>query len=144
MAGATADINFAEEEKLNHVAVKEAVLPFDKFQGADTLLGPRCAPPARSWGIDKDFTKAYAKAQIAAGQRLPTEGKVFISVRDSDKAVATEIAKQFVEMGMTVVATGGTAKVIEEAGVPVTVAPKIHEGRPHIEDMLRTTTRSRS
>ena len=138
MAGATlADINFTEEEKLNHVAVKEAVLPFDKFQGADTLLGPEMRSTGEVMGIDKDFTKAYAKAQIAAGQRLPTEGKVFISVRDSDKAVATEIAKQFAEMGMTVVATGGTAKVIEEAGVPVTVAPKIHEGRPHIGDMLR-------
>jgi carbamoyl-phosphate synthase large subunit len=138
MAGATlADINFTEEVKLNHVAVKEAVLPFDKFPGADTLLGPEMRSTGEVMGIDKDFTKAYAKAQIAAGQRLPTEGKVFISVRDSDKAVATEIAKQFAEMGMTVVATGGTAKVIEEAGVPVTVAPKIHEGRPHIGDMLR-------
>ena len=138
MAGATLkDINFTEEVKLDHVAVKEAVLPFDKFPGADTLLGPEMRSTGEVMGIDKDFTKAYAKAQIAAGQRLPTKGKVFISVRDSDKAVATEVAKQFAEMGMTVVATGGTAKVIEEAGVPVTVAPKIHEGRPHIGDMLR-------
>jgi carbamoyl-phosphate synthase large subunit len=138
MAGATLkDINFTEEVKLDHVAVKEAVLPFDKFPGADTLLGPEMRSTGEVMGIDKDFTKAYAKAQLAAGQRLPTKGKVFISVRDSDKAVATEVAKQFAEMGMTVVATGGTAKVIEEAGVPVTVAPKIHEGRPHIGDMLR-------
>ena len=138
MAGATlADINFTEEVKLDHVAVKEAVLPFDKFPGADTLLGPEMRSTGEVMGIDKDFTMAYAKAQIAAGQRLPTEGKVFISVRDGDKAVATEIAEKFAEIGMTVVATGGTAKVIEEAGVPVTVAPKIHEGRPHIGDMLR-------
>merc|ERR1712216_964652 len=138
MAGKTLkEIGFTEEPKLNHVAVKEAVLPFDKFAGADTLLGPEMRSTGEVMGIDKDFTKAYCKAQIAAGQALPTSGKVFISVRDGDKAVATEIAKQFAEMGMTVVATGGTAKVIEEAGVPVTVAPKIHEGRPHIGDMIR-------
>ena len=88
-------------------------------------------------GIDKDFNKAYAKAQIAAGQRLPTDGKVFISVRDSDKPDAVELAKSFSAMGMTVVATSGTAKLMEEAGVEVHVAPKIHEGRPHIGDMLR-------
>ena len=75
-------------------------------------------------GIDKDFTKAYAKAQIAAGQRLPTSGKVFISVRDSDKPAVVEVAKQFADMGITVVATGGTAKTIEAAGIDVKVAPK--------------------
>ena len=139
MAGATLkDINFTEEVKLDHVAVKEAVLPFDKFPGADTLLGPEMRSTGEVMGIDKDFNKAYAKAQIAAGQRLPTKGgKVFISVRDDDKSAVVDIAKQFVDMGMTVVATGGTAKVIEEASIPVSVAPKIHEGRPHIGDMLR-------
>ncbi len=138
MAGATLkELNFTEEVKLNHVAVKEAVLPFDKFPGADTLLGPEMRSTGEVMGIDRDFTVAYAKAQIAAGQRLPTSGKVFISVRDSDKPAILDVAKQFHELGMTVVATGGTAKTIEAAGVPVTVAPKIHEGRPHIGDMLR-------
>jgi carbamoyl-phosphate synthase large subunit len=138
MAGATLkDINFTEEVVLNHVAVKEAVLPFDKFPGADTLLGPEMRSTGEVMGIDKDFTKAYAKAQIAAGQRLPTKGKVFISVRDGDKAEAAVIAKQFSEMGMTVVSTGGTSKAIEAAGVPVKLALKIHEGRPHIGDLLR-------
>ena len=138
MAGATLkELNFTEEVKLNHVAVKEAVLPFDKFPGADTLLGPEMRSTGEVMGIDRDFNVAYAKAQIAAGQRLPTSGKVFISVRDSDKPAILDVAKQFHELGMTVVATGGTAKTIEAAGVPVTVAPKIHEGRPHIGDMLR-------
>ena len=138
MAGATLkELNFTEEVKLKHVAVKEAVLPFDKFPGADTLLGPEMRSTGEVMGIDRDFTVAYAKAQIAAGQRLPTSGKVFISVRDSDKPAILDVAKQFHELGMTVVATGGTAKTIEAAGVPVTVAPKIHEGRPHIGDMLR-------
>ena len=138
MAGATLkELNFTEEVKLNHVAVKEAVLPFDKFPGADTLLGPEMRSTGDVMGIDRDFNVAYAKAQIAAGQRLPTSGKVFISVRDSDKPAILDVAKQFHELGMTVVATGGTAKTIEAAGVPVTVAPKIHEGRPHIGDMLR-------
>jgi len=138
MAGATLkELNFTEEVKLNHVAVKEAVLPFDKFPGADTLLGPEMRSTGEVMGIDRDFNVAYAKAQIAAGQRLPTSGKVFISVRDSDKPAILDVAKQFHELGMTVVATGGTAKTIGAAGVPVTVAPKIHEGRPHIGDMLR-------
>ena len=130
------DLKFTEEVKLNHVAVKEAVLPFDKFPGADTLLGPEMRSTGEVMGIDRDFTVAYAKAQIAAGQRLPTSGKVFISVRDSDKPAIVDVAKQFHELGMTVVASGGTAKTIEAAGVPVKVAPKIHEGRPHIGDML--------
>ena len=138
MAGSTLkDINFTEEVQLDHVAVKEAVLPFDKFPGADTLLGPEMRSTGEVMGIDKDFNKAYAKAQIAAGQRLPTDGKVFISVRDSDKPDAVELAKSFSAMGVTVVATSGTAKLMEEAGVEVHVAPKIHEGRPHIGDMLR-------
>jgi carbamoyl-phosphate synthase large subunit len=139
MAGATlAEIGFTEEPVMGHVAVKEAVLPFDKFPGADTLLGPEMRSTGEVMGIDKDFVRAYAKAQLAAGQRLPTNGgKVFISVRDGDKPAVVQIAKDFVEMGMTVVATGGTAKALEEAGVPVKVAPKIHEGRPHIGDMLR-------
>eukprot|EP00740_Mantoniella_antarctica_P007677 CAMPEP_0181365288 /NCGR_PEP_ID=MMETSP1106-20121128/9970_1 /TAXON_ID=81844 /ORGANISM="Mantoniella antarctica, Strain SL-175" /LENGTH=1142 /DNA_ID=CAMNT_0023480319 /DNA_START=206 /DNA_END=3634 /DNA_ORIENTATION=- len=138
MAGATLkDIDFTEEVVMTHVCVKEAVLPFDKFPGADTLLGPEMRSTGEVMGIDKDFTKAYAKAQIAAGQRLPTKGKVFISVRDGDKPAAVGIAKKFVDMGMTVVATGGTAAALRDGGIAVTLAPKIHEGRPHIGDMLR-------
>ena len=139
MAGATLkDINFTEEVVIDHVAVKEAVLPFDKFPGADTLLGPEMRSTGEVMGIDRDFTRAYAKAQIAAGQRLPNgTGKVFISVRDSDKPAVTEIAKQLSEIGMTLVATGGTAAALKDAGLPVTVAKKVHEGRPHIGDMLR-------
>lgn len=139
MAGKTLkELNFTEEPKLNHVAVKEAVLPFDKFAGADTLLGPEMRSTGEVMGIDKDFTKAYCKAQIAAGQALPTSGKVFISVRDSDKESIIPIAEKLIGFGLDVVATGGSASAIEAAGLSVTRVPKIHEGRPHIGDMLRS------
>ncbi len=138
MSGKTLkEINFTEEVKLNHVAVKEAVLPFDKFPGADTLLGPEMRSTGEVMGIDADFSRAYCKAQLAAGQRLPAKGNVFISVRDGDKEAVSEIARDLVAMKYTVLSTGGTASHLEKAGVPVTRVKKVHEGRPHIGDMLR-------
>ena len=138
MAGKTLkEIGFKEEVKLNHVAVKEAVLPFDKFPGADTLLGPEMRSTGEVMGIDKDFSRAYCKAQLAAGQRLPTSGNVFISVRDGDKDAIVDIARDLVAMKYTVLSTGGTASHLENAGVPVTKVKKVHEGRPHIGDMIR-------
>jgi carbamoyl-phosphate synthase large subunit len=138
MAGKTLkEIGFTEEVKLNHVAVKEAVLPFDKFPGADTLLGPEMRSTGEVMGIDKDFSRAYCKAQLAAGQRLPTSGNVFISVRDGDKDAIVDIARDLVAMKYTVLSTGGTASHLENAGVPVTKVKKVHEGRPHIGDMIR-------
>jgi len=139
MAGKTLpEIGFTEEVKLNHVAVKEAVLPFDKFPGADTLLGPEMRSTGEVMGIDEDFSRAYCKAQLAAGQRLPASGNVFISVRDGDKDAIVDIARDLVDMkNYTVMSTGGTANHLEKAGVPVTRVKKVHEGRPHIGDMIR-------
>lgn len=138
MAGRTLkEIGFETEPMPKHVSVKEAVLPFDKFPGADTLLGPEMRSTGEVMGLDVAFDRAYAKAQIAAGQRIPLAGTVFISVRDADKAGAVPVAKRFTELGFNVVSTGGTAAALQKAGVKVTKVLKIHEGRPHVGDMLR-------
>jgi carbamoyl-phosphate synthase large subunit len=138
MAGVSlAELGLTEEPRPAHVSVKEAVLPFDKFPGADTLLGPEMRSTGEVMGIDMSFDVAYAKAQIAAGQKMPLAGTVFVSVRDADKAGAVSVAKRFAELGFTVVATSGTAAALSAGGVPVTRVLKIHEGRPNIGDMLR-------
>jgi len=137
MAGQTLkQIGFESEVIPTHVAVKEAVLPFDKFPGADTLLGPEMRSTGEVMGIDTTFAMAYGKAQIAAGQRLPNEGTVFISVNDRSKVEIGAIAKMFEELGFKVMATGGTADTIKAAGVEVKKVLKIHEGRPHIGDIV--------
>ena len=138
MSGATlADIKFTEEPVLSHVAVKEAVLPFDKFQGADTLLGPEMRSTGEVMGIDSTFAKAYAKAAIAAGQRLPESGNVFISMMDKYKDAAIPIAKELAEMGYGVMATFHTAAALRAAGIDVQDVLKIQEGRPNAGDMLK-------
>ena len=138
MIGRTlAEVGLLAEPIPEHVSVKEAVLPFEKFPGADTLLGPEMRSTGEVMGIDQRFDRAYAKAQIAAGQKMPLKGTVFVSVRDSDKAEAVAVAGSLARLGFTVVATGGTAAALAAAGVPVTKVLKIHEGRPHVGDMLR-------
>ncbi|CAL5219945.1 g1877 [Coccomyxa viridis] len=138
MAGQTLkDINFTEEPTLNHVAVKEAVLPFDKFQGADTLLGPEMRSTGEVMGIDKTYAKAYAKAAIAAGQKLPASGKVFLTVMDKDKDAVVPIAKKLKELGYGVIATRGTAAHLQKNGVDAEVVLKIQEGRPNASDLLK-------
>ena len=138
MSGETlAQIGFTEEVVVKHVAVKEAVLPFEKFPGADTLLGPEMRSTGEVMGIDKDFAAAYAKASIAAGQRIPLKGKVFISVNDRSKASIIPVATGLAAEGFTILATGGTADILINGGVPVTKVLKIHEGRPHCSDLLR-------
>jgi carbamoyl-phosphate synthase large subunit len=138
MAGVSlAELGLTAEPRPAHVSVKEAVLPFDKFPGADTLLGPEMRSTGEVMGIDMSFDVAYAKAQIAAGQKMPLAGTVFVSVRDADKAGAVSVGKRFAELGFTVVATSGTAAALKAGGVPVTRVLKIHEGRPNIGDMLR-------
>ena len=139
MAGKTlAEIGFTEEPKLDHVAVKEAVLPFDKFQGADTLLGPEMRSTGEVMGLDATFAKAYAKAAIAAGQRLPESGNVFISMMDKYKDAAVPIAKELAEMGYGIMATYHTASLLRKEGVPnVQSVLKIQEGRPNAGDLLK-------
>jgi len=121
-----------------YYSVKEAVFPFIKFPGVDVILGPEMKSTGEVMGVGETFAEAFVKSQLAAGVKLPTSGKAFISVRDADKAVgAVEIARSLRERGFTVLATRGTAAVISAAGVAVTVVNKVAEGRPHIVDMIK-------
>ncbi|HEX5929074.1 MAG TPA: carbamoyl-phosphate synthase large subunit [Solirubrobacterales bacterium] len=122
---------------LEHVSVKEAVLPFARFAGADSVLGPEMKSTGEVMGIAADFPTAFGKAQSAAGVRLPSEGAVFITVTDTDKPAATQLAARFHDLGFEVIATGGTAQAIERMGVPVTRINKIQEGSPHVVDLIR-------
>ena len=122
---------------LEHVSVKEAVLPFARFVGADSVLGPEMKSTGEVMGIAADFPTAFGKAQAAAGVRLPQEGSVFITVTDTDKPAATQLAARFHDLGFEVIATGGTAQAIERMGVPVTRINKLGEGSPHVLDLIR-------
>jgi carbamoyl-phosphate synthase large subunit len=115
-------------EGLGHVAVKEAVMPFDRFPGVDTLLGPEMRSTGEVMGIDRDFGLAFAKAEAGAGVRLPTKGTVFMSVANRDKRSVIFPAKRLHDLGFHLCATGGTAHVLERAGVPVEVVPKVSDG----------------
>jgi carbamoyl-phosphate synthase large subunit len=120
-----------------HVSVKEAVLPFARFAGVDSVLGPEMKSTGEVMGIAADFPTAFAKAQAAAGVLLPTEGSVFITVTDVDKPAATQLAARFHDLGFKIVATGGTAQSISSMGVPVTRINKVGEGSPHVVDLIR-------
>jgi len=122
---------------LDHVSVKEAVLPFARFAGADSVLGPEMKSTGEVMGIAADFPTAFGKAQAAAGVVLPESGSVFITVTDSDKAAATQLAARFHDLGFEVIATRGTAQAISQMGVPVTTINKINEGSPHVVDLIR-------
>ncbi|HXS32637.1 MAG TPA: carbamoyl-phosphate synthase large subunit [Solirubrobacterales bacterium] len=119
------------------VSVKEAVLPFARFAGADSILGPEMKSTGEVMGIAPDFATAFGKAQAAAGVTLPTEGSVFITVTDTDKAAAAEVASRFHDLGFELIATAGTAQAIAARGVPVTPINKITEGSPHVVDMIQ-------
>ncbi|HEY1688349.1 MAG TPA: carbamoyl-phosphate synthase large subunit [Solirubrobacteraceae bacterium] len=119
-----------------HVSVKEAVLPFDRFEGADALLGPEMRSTGEVMGIARDFPTAFAKAQAAAGLPLPSSGTAFISVTDSDKAGAFAIAQILHDVGFAIVATRGTAETISRMGIPVTQLNKIGDGSPHVVDWI--------
>ena len=125
------------EARGDHVSVKEAVLPFARFAGADSVLGPEMKSTGEVMGVAGDFPTAFGKAQAAAGVALPTEGAVFITVTDTDKAAATQIAARFHDLGFAVIATGGTAQAISAMGVPVRRINKIGEGSPHVVDLIR-------
>ncbi len=120
-----------------HVSVKEAVLPFARFAGADSVLGPEMKSTGEVMGIAADFPTAFGKAQAAAGVSLPSEGSVFVSVTDTDKPAATQIAARFHDLGFELVATGGTAQAISAMGIPVTRINKLGEGSPHVVDLIR-------
>ncbi|WP_354702278.1 Carbamoyl-phosphate synthase large chain [Paraconexibacter sp. AEG42_29] len=120
----------------SHVSVKEAVLPFDRFDGSDALLGPEMRSTGEVMGVARDFPTAFAKAQAAAGSPLPSSGTVFITVTDHDKASAVAIAQQLCDQGFKVVATAGTAAAIERMGIPCERLNKIAEGSPHVVDWI--------
>src|SRR5438067_2831304 len=119
-----------------YYSVKEAVFPFIKFPGVDTILGPEMKSTGEVMGIGETFGEAFIKSQLAAGVKLPDSGRVFVSVRNADKSRAIEIARSFVGLGFKLVATRGTAVALAAAGLPVTAVNKVAEGRPHIVDML--------
>ncbi len=121
----------------DYYSVKEAVFPFNKFPGVDTILGPEMKSTGEVMGVGESFAEAFVKSQLAAGVRLPQSGKVFISVKDADKEKAVRVAKTLYHRGFQIVATRGTARFIQTAGIPVTVVNKVAEGRPHIVDMIK-------
>ena len=138
MAGAKlSKLGFTEEIWPKYWAVKESVFPFNKFIGQDIILSPEMRSTGEVMGLDADLGVAYAKSQMAASSPLPLEGKVFISVSDAHKDEVPALAKDFVELGFELVATGGTAKVIEEAGLQVERINKLSEGRPNSLDLLK-------
>jgi carbamoyl-phosphate synthase large subunit len=120
----------------DHVSVKEAVLPFDRFDGSDALLGPEMRSTGEVMGVARDFPTAFAKAQAAAGSALPAEGTVFITVADTDKPAAVAIAQTLHDQGFRIIATSGTAGAIERMGIPATTINKIGEGSPHVVDWI--------
>ncbi len=139
MAGATLEeVGLTQEVTTPHVAVKESVFPFTKFQGVDTILGPEMRSTGEVMGIGATFPEAFHKALLSASVSLPTAGSIFISVRDDDKPVASELARRLSGLGFTIVATRGTASAIERNGVNVTIANKAGEGRPDVVDRLRS------
>jgi carbamoyl-phosphate synthase large subunit len=126
-----------EEQKPFYFSVKEAVFPFIKFPGVDTILGPEMKSTGEVMGVGKTFAEAFIKSQMAAGVKLPRQGTVFISVRDEDKAAAVDMARILAGLNFALVATKGTAEVIRAAGVKVRTVNKVMEGRPHIVDMIK-------
>ncbi|MBK1779617.1 carbamoyl-phosphate synthase large subunit [Advenella sp. WQ 585] len=138
MAGKTlAEQNIGKEIMPPYFSVKEAVFPFVKFPGVDTILGPEMKSTGEVMGVGETFGEAFVKSQLAAGVVLPENGTVFISVKDQDKVKAVDIAKGLHELGFKLVATRGTAAALEEAGLPVLAVNKVTEGRPHIVDMIK-------
>ena len=121
-----------------HVSVKEAVLPFDRFEGSDALLGPEMRSTGEVMGVARDFPTAFAKAQAAAGTPLPTQGTVFITVTDADKAAAGAVAQLLHDQGFTIVATRGTREAIERMGIPCSELKKVGEGSPNVVEEIES------
>ncbi|MBI4936864.1 MAG: ATP-grasp domain-containing protein, partial [Nitrosomonadales bacterium] len=138
MAGQTLVQQGATREVIPpYFSVKEAVFPFIKFPGVDTILGPEMKSTGEVMGVGESFAEAFVKSQLAAGVKLPASGKIFISVREVDQPGAAEVAKALRALGFSILATRGTGSVIRAAGVEVTLVNKVAEGRPHIVDMIK-------
>jgi carbamoyl-phosphate synthase large subunit len=140
MAGKTLqELGFTKMREINHIALKEAVFPFIKFPGVDTILGPEMKSTGEVMGIDETFGRAFAKSQLSVGPAgsLPTTGAVFISVKDKDKPAAMQLAKALHALGFKLLATRGTADAIRTSGIPVEVVLKVREGQPHVVDYIK-------
>jgi carbamoyl-phosphate synthase large subunit len=137
MAGKSLREQGVEEMTPTYFSVKEAVFPFAKFPGVDTILGPEMKSTGEVMGVGESFGEAFVKSQIAAGVKLPRGGRAFISVRDGDKLAAVEIARDLVQLGFGLLATRGTAGVLKSHGIAVAAVNKVAEGRPHIVDMIK-------
>ena len=130
------DLGIVERLEPPFFSVKAPVFPFGKFQGVDTVLGPEMKSTGEVMGIDERFGSAFAKAMVGAGNTLPSEGKVFVSVRDEDKRMILPLVDRIAALGYDIVATSGTARALQNAGIPVERVFKIHEGRPHVLDLV--------
>src|SRR5687767_7453165 len=137
VAGKTLKEQGVEEVTPPYFSVKEAVFPFAKFPGVDTILGPEMKSTGEVMGIGESFGEAFVKSQLAAGVKLPSGGKAFLSVRDPDKVAAVQIARDLIDLGFSILATRGTAGVLKSHGIPVAQVNKVAEGRPHIVDMIK-------
>ncbi len=139
MAGAKlAEFRLDDQAIAPHVAVKEAVFPFARFPNVDTILGPEMKSTGEVMGLDSSFERAFAKAQLGAGVKLPDAGTVFISVRDGDKAALLAMSRRLIDMGFAILATRGTAGKLRDAGLAAKVVNKVLEGRPHCVDAIRS------
>jgi carbamoyl-phosphate synthase large subunit len=138
MAGKTLKkLGLTKERIFKHIAVKEAVFPFDRFHGVDTILGPEMKSTGEVMGIDVDFGHAFGKSQTSSGNKIPLSGKIFISLKDKDKPSSVLIVKKLFELGMSVIATRGTAMYLKDHRLNVEVVNKVTEGRPHIVDLIK-------
>ncbi len=137
MAGETLASFGLTEKKLEHIAIKEAVFPFARFPGVDTLLGPEMKSTGEVIGLDTDYALAFAKSQLGVGNKIPREGTIFVSVRDDDKEWIAPSIRQLAEAGFRIIATGGTQRYLDEVGIPCEKINKVLEGRPHIVDEIR-------
>jgi carbamoyl-phosphate synthase large subunit len=138
MVGKTLEEQGVTKERVpSYFSVKEAVFPFIKFPGVDPLLGPEMKSTGEVMGVGATFGEAYAKAQRAASVKLPQSGNVFISIRQSDRSKVIPVARDLLAKGFKLVATRGTAKALEDAGLPCAIVNKVYEGRPHVVDMIK-------
>ncbi|WP_298225682.1 carbamoyl-phosphate synthase large subunit [Acidocella sp.] len=133
-----ASFNLDDSVQPRHVAVKEAVFPFARFPNVDTLLGPEMKSTGEVMGLDTNFARAFAKAQLGAGVKLPLTGTAFVSVKDADKPAILPVARRLTELGFSILATGGTAQCLAEAGIAVKRVNKVLQGRPHCVDAIRS------